>query len=223
MAALVAVSARPDGPEVLGVGPSLAAQMQANIRLRELPTRTVADLYTGVLYEALDLASLPAAARRAAARQIVVVSALWGALRPTDAVPPYRLSMSTDLPGVGPLAAHWRRHLDAPLTQAAGMGLVVDCRSSTYQSAWVPSAELAARTVAVRVLREQGGRRSVVSHLAKRTRGQVARHLLLRGGRAPRTPRLLATAVAERFPCELSEPVHRGRPWTLDVVVRGNG
>ena len=35
------------------------------------------------------------------------------------------------------------------------------------------SLSLAARTVAVRVLREQDGRRSVVSHLAKHTRGEV--------------------------------------------------
>jgi cytoplasmic iron level regulating protein YaaA (DUF328/UPF0246 family) len=221
--ALAAASARDDAVRVLGVGPSLAEEVRRNTRLRELAARPVRELYTGVLYDALDPGSLPSAARRSAARSLVVVSALWGALRPGDAVPPYRLSMGTDLPGVGPLASFWRPHLDGPLTEAAGSGVVVDCRSSTYQAAWTPLAPVAARTVAVRVLREHAGRRSVVSHLAKRHRGLVARHLLARSGATPRTPRSLAAAVAERFRCELVPPSREGRSWTLDVVVADGG
>ncbi|WP_460447609.1 YaaA family protein [Angustibacter aerolatus] len=206
-------SSRPDALQLLDVGPSLAAEVERNTRLRTLAALPAAQLYTGVLYEALGLESLPPAARRTANRSLVVVSALWGALRPTDAVPPYRVSMGTSLPGIGPLAAYWRPLLDAPLTEAAGDGLVVDCRSSTYQAAWTPGPDLAARTVAVRVLREADGRRSVVSHMAKHTRGEVVRHLLLRGGRAPRTPAQLAAAVGEAFEVEPGER-------RLDVVVR---
>jgi uncharacterized protein len=216
---LAAVSARPDAAQVLGVGPSLAAEVERNTRLRSVGARPVRALYTGVLYDALDLASLPPAGRRSAGRSVVVISALWGALRPGDAVPPYRLSMSTDLPGIGPLATFWREHLDGPLTEAAGSGVVVDCRSATYQAAWSPAPSVATRTVAVRVLREHAGKRSVVSHMAKQHRGQVARHLLTRPGTAPRSPRTLAAAVAEAFRCELTPPPRAGRSWTLDVVV----
>jgi cytoplasmic iron level regulating protein YaaA (DUF328/UPF0246 family) len=221
--ALTEVSARDDAARVLGVGPSLADEVWRNTRLRELAARPVRELYTGVLYDALDLATLPAAARRSAARSLVVVSALWGVLRPADAVPPYRLSMGTDLPGVGPLASFWRRHLDGPLTEAAGAGVVVDCRSSTYQVAWTPPAPGAARTVAVRVLREHAGCRSVVSHMAKQHRGLVTRHLMARTGATPRSPRSLAAAVAEAFRCELLPPAREGRSWTLDVVVTDGG
>jgi cytoplasmic iron level regulating protein YaaA (DUF328/UPF0246 family) len=220
--ALMAASARPDAVDVLGVGASLGAEVERNTRLPEVGARPVRELYTGVLYDALDLASLPPSGRRAAARSVVVVSALWGALRPGDAVPPYRLSMGTDLPGIGPLSAFWRQHLDDPLTAAAGSGVVVDCRSSTYQVAWAPPPAVAARTVTVRVLREHAGRRSVVSHMAKQHRGLVARHLLARAGTAPRSPNAVAAAVAEAFPCELTPPARPGRPWTLDVVVDGS-
>ena len=96
---------------------------------------------------------------------------------------------------------------------------MVDCRSSTYQAAWTPPPTVARRAVAVRVLREDAGRRSVVSHLAKRHRGLVARHLLARTGPAPRTARAVAAAVAEEFRCEQTPPDRTGRPWTLDVVV----
>lgn len=220
LARLAEVSARPDALSLLGVGPSLAGEVERNTRLLRAPALPTSELYTGVLYDALDLGSLPPAARRRASRWLVVVSALWGALRPADRVPAYRLSMGTSLPAVGPLAAFWRAHLDGPLSGAAGTGLVVDARSSTYQAAWSPSGAVAARTVAVRVLREEAGRRSVVSHMAKHTRGLVARHLLTRDGREPRTPRALAAAVGEVFRCELAAPARAGASWTLDIVIR---
>jgi cytoplasmic iron level regulating protein YaaA (DUF328/UPF0246 family) len=216
---LAQVSGRPDALDILDVGPSLAREVERNTRLRTEPAVATSELYSGVLYEALDLAGLPAAARRRATRWLVVVSGLWGALRLTDRVPAYRLSMGTSLPGSGPLATFWRQHLDEPLHQAAGTGLVVDCRSSTYRAAWTPARDVAARTVAVRVLRDAGGRRTVVSHMAKQTRGQVVRHLLLRDDREPRTPKALAAAVSEAFTCELHPPARAGATWTLDIVV----
>ena len=96
-ATLALISASPDAPELLGVSANLHADIAHNTRLGSAPAVPVADLYTGVLYDALDLPSMDTAARRRANRWIVVVSALFGAVRPTDKVPPYRLSMSVNL------------------------------------------------------------------------------------------------------------------------------
>ncbi|MGI4896382.1 MAG: YaaA family protein, partial [Janthinobacterium lividum] len=204
--ALVEVSARPDATELLGAGPSLTGVVAANTTLRTRPAVRAAQVYTGVLYDALDLPSLPVAALR----RVLVVSALWGVLQPRDRVPGYRLSMGTDLPGVGPLAAYWRPHLTAVIRPA---GVVVDCRSAAYAAAWVPDTDTAARTVTVRVL--SGGK--VVSHAAKHTRGLLSRHLLTRAGRIPRTVGALHDAVSEAFDAKLLEPTRRGAPWTLQV------
>jgi cytoplasmic iron level regulating protein YaaA (DUF328/UPF0246 family) len=204
--ALVEVSTRPDAPALLGAGTSLAEVVAANTTLRTRPAAKAAQVYTGVLFDALGLPTLPPAA----ARRVLVFSALWGVLRPGDRVPGYRLSMGTALPGTGPLAAFWRPRLAEVLHPE---GVVVDCRSSTYAAAWVPDAGTAARTVGVRVL--SGG--TVVSHAAKHTRGLVARHLLTRAGRAPRTPGALHDAVSEAFDAELLEPARRGGTWTLEV------
>ncbi len=219
LTALAAASGRPDALDLLGVGASLADEVAANTVLRWAPAAPAGEVYSGVLYDALGVATLSPAGRRRAARRLVVVSALWGAVRPGDRIPAYRLSMATSLPPLGPLATFWRPLLDAPLTAAAGRGLVVDCRSSTYQAAWAPPPELARRTVAVRVLREHEGHRTVVSHMAKVTRGAVVRQLLERDDE-PRTAAALAAAVGETFACELTRPARPGRPWTLDVVVR---
>jgi cytoplasmic iron level regulating protein YaaA (DUF328/UPF0246 family) len=219
--ALAAASAAPDALRRLGVGASLAAEVAHNTRLLELPAVPVSAVYTGVLYDALDWPSLDAAARRRGNDRVVVISALWGALRPRDRVPPYRLSMGTDLPGVGPLAAAWRQVIGPELTAAAGRrGLIVDCRSSTYGAVWAPAGALATRTVAVRVLRDGPGGRSVVSHLAKHTRGEVARHLLTTGA-DPRDAAALAECLGECWDVELVAPVRNGRPWTIDVVIPG--
>ncbi len=211
--ALTTVSRAPDAVLRLGVGASLAAEVDRNTRLRTLPARPALEVYTGVLYEALGWPTLSPSARRRAASRLVVVSALWGALRPRDRVPPYRLKMQADL-GLGPLAQLWRGTLAPVLEAETAKGLIVDCRSSDYAAAWVPSGEVARRTVAVRVL--QDGR--VVSHMAKHTRGLVARHLLETGA-DPAHPQGLARALAERWDVDLVPPPRPGRPWTLDVVL----
>jgi len=216
--AVAATSARPDALARLGVGASLAAEVERNTRLRALPALPASGVYTGVLYDALGWPTLSAGAKRRAASRLIVISALWGALRPADRVPPYRLSMDADLPGLGPLARLWRDVLDPELDAAAGPdGVVVDCRSATYAQAWSPSAALAARTVAVRVLRDGLQGRTVVSHLAKHTRGEVTRHLL-EGGTDPRSPAALARRLGERWQVELTPPGRPGRTWTVDVL-----
>ena len=209
--ALVTVSAHPDAPALLGVSANLRADIAHNVRLDSAPAVPVADLYTGVLYDALDLPSMDSAARRRANRWLVVISALYGALRPSDKIPPYRLSMGVNLGELGPLASVWRGPLATVLPVAAGRGVIVDCRSSTYASAWVPQDDLAARWVQVRV--------PGATHLAKHTRGLVARHLCEEGADA-RTATALQRVVAQRFETTLTRSARPGRPWILDTIVR---
>jgi cytoplasmic iron level regulating protein YaaA (DUF328/UPF0246 family) len=187
---LGAVEALCSGPEdhareVLGVSPGQVEEtLQRNRTLRTAPTLPASRLYTGVLYDNLGLSSLDPGR---AARSLLIFSGLWGALRVTDRVPPYRLAMGVRLPPLGALAAVWRPALTAALP--AG-GLVVDMRSAPYAAAWRPPA------VRVRVFREHQGRRSVVSHMTKATRGALARDLL-RGAADPASPEELLKIVLD--------------------------
>ena len=122
--------------------------------------------------------------------------------------------MTATLPGVGTVAARWRSVLGPVMTGLAGDGLVVDGRSSSYASVWRPTGAAAKAYVAVRVFSEVDGRRTVVSHAAKHTRGLVARWVC-EADRTPRTPTALAALVAEHRPCALV-PDPRGG-WFLDV------
>jgi cytoplasmic iron level regulating protein YaaA (DUF328/UPF0246 family) len=172
--------------------------------LRKAPAVPAGRLYTGVLYNALDLGTLPARA----ARNIVIVSAQFGALRPADRVPAYKRDID---------ASYWREALRAPLDEAAEGRVVLDCRSATYAAAWRPARGSAISRVHVGVVEERDGVRRVVSHFAKKTRGEVARHVLTSGVR-PRNATDLFDAVSEQFRCELAPPGRPGDPYELTVV-----
>ncbi|MEU8802582.1 peroxide stress protein YaaA [Spirillospora sp. NPDC048819] len=208
LAGLARVCRRKDAPSILGLPPGQTEEALARNRaLREAPTLPVARLYTGVLYDNLDLSDLDAAA---AAEQVIVFSGLWGALRLTDRVPPYRLAMAVSLPPAGRLGTFWRPAMREALR--LDDGLIVDMRSGPYASVWKAPQP----AVAVRVFRERlvGGapKRSVVSHMAKATRGKIA-HDLLKAGAAPRTPDELLKAVAG-----LGHTVELNGP-NLDVIL----
>ena len=206
-----------DAARVLGVGPTQLDQVRRNAALLGAPTARADRIYTGVLYDALDLGSLDPAARRRATRWLVIMSSLFGAVRPGDPIASYRLSGDTNLPGLGTVSTYWRRHLGPALLEAAGSGLVVDLRSSTYASFWKPPTELAARVATVRVLHEVDGKRQVVSHFNKATKGRIVRALLTDGG-TPRTPAALAEHLgALGWSVEPQSPTRAGQQ--LDVVV----
>ncbi|WP_026549184.1 peroxide stress protein YaaA [Arthrobacter sp. Br18] len=215
LAALRHTSGHPDAHRILGVGSSLAEDVKRNRRLDVEPSGPAHDVYSGVLYDALDYPHLTPRQKEKAREHIVIVSALWGALRFGDPIPAYRLSMSVDLPGTGRLASFWKRVLDEPLRAHAGPSLVIDCRSSTYAAAWSPPP---GNTVAVNVYQERNGERTVVSHFAKHTRGELVRHLITRRGRAPESPAQLLRAAQERWTAEL-EAARNGRGFQLNVLL----
>ena len=180
-----------------------------NARLRTAPTARADHVYSGVLYDALSPATLSTAARRRATSRLLVTSSLFGVVGPADRIPAYRLS--GDAVAARPAGrrgrAHWRDSLGPALEEAAGDRLVVDLRSSMYAAFWRPPATLARRVATVRVLHEVAGKRQVVSHFNKATKGRIVRELL-ESGAAPRSPARLAEAL-------------RDLGWTVEVDADG--
>jgi uncharacterized protein len=206
-----------DAAAVLGLGPTQAEEVERNASLASAPTARADQVYSGVLYEALDVASLSGPARRRATGRLAITSGRFGLLGPADRIPAYRLSASVSLPGVGAVARHWGRHLAPAVEEAAGNGLVVDLRSSGYAPFWKPTGSGARRVVTVRVLHEVGGQLKVVSHFNKATKGRLVRDLLVDGS-TPRTAVRLAELLGDLG--WKVEPVEApGKPTQLDVVV----
>ena len=205
---------------VLGLSPRQLDEVARDAVLETAPTATASRVYSGVLYEALDLATLDATAKRRAQRQIVVSSALFGALRVGDRIPAYRLSGDTSLPGLGPVSSLWRDPLASVMSETAGRSLVVDLRSGVYAAMWRPTGDVAARTVAVRVLQEMpDGSRKVVSHFNKATKGRLVRQWL-QDAADPRDADDLADACEKAgVVAELGPRPRTGAVRGLDVVV----
>jgi uncharacterized protein len=195
---------RPEAVELLAVSKGQAGEVDVDAGLRGAPAGPAAEVYTGVLYDRLGLPDLRAAAQR----RVLIASALWGMLRPTDRIPYYRFSAKARLDGIGPPAAFWRPALTEAMPDAPGE-LVVDMRSAAYAAAWKPER---ATLLAVGAFTESGGKRKPVTHMAKAVRGDVGRALLL-AKEPPADPESAATvAEAAGFTVELS-------PGKLDVIV----
>ncbi|GAA3370898.1 peroxide stress protein YaaA [Streptomyces sannanensis] len=209
--------------EVLGLSEGLRGEIAKNAEMRTAGTRPAGEIYTGVLYDALGLATLDAAAMARAEASLLVFSGLWGAVRITDRIPSYRCSMGVKLPGLGALGAHWRAPMASVMPEAAGDGLVLDLRSSAYGSAWKPKGELAERTATVRVLHSQMvdgvEKRSVVSHFNKATKGRLVRDLLTAGANPAGPAQLMETLRDLGYVVEGEPPTRAGKAWSLDVVV----
>jgi uncharacterized protein len=209
----------PAALEALGLSPSQSGELAHNRDLLSAPAGVAAEVYTGVLYDALDL---PALHRRGITTdQVLIFSGLWGVLRPSDRIPHYRCSSAAKLPTVGPVSAAWRKALRAPLAAHAGDRLVVDLRSGAYASLWAPGAN----AVTVRVLheRESGGvvRRSVVSHFNKATKGRLTRALLESGQQCGKPDEFADLVRSLGYTVESDPRVSRQDGLTaLDIVVR---
>lgn len=163
--------------------------------LLHAPAAPAAEVYTGVLYDRLGLATLTPAARRRAAQDVLIVSGLWGLIRPDDRIPHYKLPIATKVPRLRRgLAALWKPAVATALAERDVDGeLVVDLRSGSYAAVWRPrlATHLAVRSFRV----APDGTRTVVSHNVKVARGDVAR-AVLRARRAVRTPQDVAAAAA---------------------------
>lgn len=163
-----------DGPaaaKVLKLGAKSAADAALNTRLREAPSAPAINIYTGVLFDALDAATLPPQALQ---ENVWIWSGLFGVLGALDQIPNHRLAIGVNLPPLGPLGTWWRQRLAAGLPDVTGR-VILDCRSGGYRST-LPATT--ANIVDLRVVENRSDGPKVITHMAKKWRGLAARHLL---------------------------------------------
>lgn len=180
--------------EVLGLGPTQADALDRNARLHEEPCARADAVYTGVLFENLDPANFDDPVRERADHRLAIASALFGLVRPSDEIPAYRLSGSVALPRLGTVASRWKPQLPRAIEELADGRLIVDLRSGTYVN--LGATPRGVPTATLRVLHEKDGKRSVVSHFNKATKGRVVRQLLTEDV-AAETPEELAAALRD--------------------------
>ncbi len=137
----------------------------------EVPLLPALARYTGVAFQALDAASLPATAWT----QVHILSSLRGLVRGDALVPPYKLKLAA-IPG---LKAHWRKAL-VPLLQALPEGPVWELLpgdAADLLRGWARPRHT------VDIVDEQG---RAISHFSKKYRGLLARWILVHQQGDPR-------------------------------------
>ena len=170
--------------------PAQARAAADNAAVRTAPTMPAIERYTGVLYDALDAASLDAGARAWVDRHVVIQSALLGFVRAGDGIPAYKVSATTRLPG--------ERMRD--LWSAAGDaidGFALDLRSKAY-AALAPVAG----ALPVEIVSPEG---AALNHWNKAGKGALVRALAVAAVEADTADALLAWASSADVPLERTE------------------
>lgn len=166
------------------------------------PTPAMA-VYSGVLYQGLGWQSLSAAAKKRGEASIAIISAKYGVVRPLDRIESYKEKIDNKA-----MSAIVAERLDPIKTP-----LIIDCRSSTYKTVWKSPPDI---TVEVKVSTVIDGVRTVVTHMSKKTRGEITRWLL-QSRSMPKSPEDLYAIVSEKYPCALT-PSDGVTPWVLEVI-----
>jgi cytoplasmic iron level regulating protein YaaA (DUF328/UPF0246 family) len=163
------------------------------------------ELYTGVLYAALRWSTLTKAQQKMGQSSIAIISAKYGVVRPLDPIEPYKEKIKNKK-----MAAQVAHALDGIESE-----LIIDCRSSTYQTVWQSPAAI---TVEIKVFTKIDGVKKVITHMSKKTRGEVTHHLL-KSTKVPSNPHELEALVSQNFECELLEG-NKKNPWVLEVYCK---
>lgn len=176
--------------QLMDLSPALAELNVARYRAWQpapAPERVRPAVWTfdGDVYDGLDAKTLAPEDLDWAQRHLVLLSGLYGALRPLDRMQPYRLEMGTALavpraagrPATKDLYGWWGDTVAAHLNERlAGetAPVVVNLASQEYARAALRPA-LAARVVECQFEDWKGDRYKIISFFAKRARGTFAR------------------------------------------------
>ena len=159
-------------------------------------------VYTGVLYAALGWSTLTTEQQKLGQSCVAIISAKYGVVRPLDAIEPYKEKINNKK-----MAAQVAQGLDGAESE-----LIIDCRSSTYQTVWQSPLAI---TVEIKVFTKIDGVKKVITHMSKKTRGEVTHHIL-KTGKILTNPHELEAIISQKFECELIGGNKKG-PWVLEV------
>lgn len=111
--------------------------VKINRSIYKAPLMSALDRYgPGVMYKAMDFPGLPTGAQRRLLEEGVIVSGLFGVLRPDDLIPPYLLGIDGDVPGIGPVLDFWRPKIAGPLNATIKGQLVWNLLTPQHEAMW---------------------------------------------------------------------------------------
>ncbi|NDD50819.1 MAG: peroxide stress protein YaaA, partial [Flavobacteriia bacterium] len=129
--------------------------------------------FQGEAFAKLDVGSLAPDVQKLALSSVYIGSGLYGLLRGSDGIQPYRLDMDQKW-GTKSLRAHWTKKISAWLKEELAGAPLVNLASAEYADALDRTGM---HWIDVDFFQESGGKRKAVSVFSKQARGLMARHL----------------------------------------------
>lgn len=205
--ALLQLCADPDAAAAaLKLGAKSRAEILHNLALGTSGAMPAIERYTGVLYDALDVPELEPPARQWVDANVSVQSALFGLIAAGDAIPAYRLSASTRLPGLERPAKRLWRDAHAAIDWAQ-LGWVLDLRSKDYAELAPVPAGLGATLDVVQA--GPDGSVRALNHFNKAAKGDLVRRLAASQALVGGADDLLAWAADEGLDLRIGESADR--------------
>jgi cytoplasmic iron level regulating protein YaaA (DUF328/UPF0246 family) len=193
-------------------------EIERDQKLLTAPTGPAWSVYTGVLYDAIEINSLSAKAKSKFESENYVVSALFGLLNVSDRIPAYRLSGDTVVPKIGSLTKFWSESISGLITKQDEF--VIDLRSGNYVKLGPTGKDIAEQVVVPRVMQKMPkGAPKVVSHSNKATKGRLVRALAQSTKSVTSVEQLANLAEKVALDVKIVKPTKTGIPWGLDVIV----
>ncbi len=165
--------------DVFGVkGNVLEEAVKINAAIYKAPLMSSLDRYSeGVMFKAMDFAGLPTGAQRRLLENGIIVSGLFGLLRPDDLIPNYRLRIEANIPGFGKVGKYWKSHISPLLNRTVAGKFVWDLLPGAHREAWDDDHSYK-QLVQVKFFEIKEGERKSVTHQVKPLRGQLVNYIV---------------------------------------------
>ncbi len=147
-----------------------------------LGAKQALEMFAGDTYAGLEAATLEVDEMSYAQQHLRILSGLYGLLRPRDVIQPHRLEMGSGLLNAHGrnLYAFWGGHIAEALNEqarAVDAEILVNCASVEYFKAVDPSV-LELRVITPVFMENRDGTPKIISFLAKKARGAMARYII---------------------------------------------
>jgi hypothetical protein len=165
--------------DLFGVkGDHLEEALEVNLNIYDAPLMSALDRYSpGVMYAAMDFPGLPTGAQRRLLENGIIISGLFGLLRPDDLIPNYRLRIDAKLPDVGKIAKYWKPLISPLLNEAVSGKFVWDLLPHAHRAAW-EDEQTYEQIVQVKFYDVKDGERKPVTHNVKTLRGELVNFIV---------------------------------------------
>jgi cytoplasmic iron level regulating protein YaaA (DUF328/UPF0246 family) len=166
--------------KVLGVkGVALETFRADNAAVNEAPTLPAIERYTGVMFDAIDYKSMDESSKSSFAQNTLIMSGLFGLVRPFDLIPTYKLKMGAKIRQKKACSAIWKPLITKVLASRTDQDVIWDLLPNEHSAAWDPSGTSYETRFTIKFLEAgKDGQLKTVNHWSKALKGALIRLLV---------------------------------------------